>query len=107
MSENNGMLFSSPGIDSPRISLNQESNSDWDSRSRKTSSAGSRFSSCSSSEVIDDTALNPVSRTQGREVCFELPAIQQNHGQFRSSSTVSSAVVSKLLECHRVYIDIP
>lgn len=102
MSENNGMHFSSPGRDSPRISLNQESISDWDNRSRKTSSAGSRFSSCSSSEVIDDSASNPLSRTQGREICFELPAVQQNHGEYRSSSAVPSAVVSKLLERHRV-----
>lgn len=85
MSENNGMHFSSPGRGSPRSSLNQEGNSDWDEQSRRTPSVGSRFSTCSSSEIIEDAAVNSLSSTH-------------NHGEYRSSSGASSAIVSILLK---------
>lgn len=100
MSENHaiiGMHLSSPGRGSPCSSLNQDGNSDWDNRSRRSPSAGSRFSTCSSSDAIDDSALNPLSSTPGSEICFALPMLQQNHGQHRPSSAASSAIVSTLL----------
>lgn len=95
MSENHGIIgmhLSSPGRGSPCSSLNQDGNSDWDNRSRRSPSAGSRFSTGSSSDVIDDSALNPLSSTQGSEICFALPMFQQNHGQHRPSSAASSAI---------------
>lgn len=80
-SENNGMHFSSPGRGSPCSSLNQEGNSDRDNQTRRTPSVGSRFSTCSSSEIIDDSILSHLSSTH-------------IHGEYRSASVTSSAIVS-------------
>ncbi|XP_042046348.1 U-box domain-containing protein 33-like isoform X2 [Salvia splendens] len=63
-SENNGMHFSSPGRGSPCSSLNQEGNSDRDNQTRRTPSVGSRFSSCSSDEIIDKSAADHLSSSQ-------------------------------------------
>ena len=63
-SENNGMHFSSPGRGSPCSSLNQEGNSDRDNQTRRTPSVGSRFSSGSSGEIIDNSAADHVSSSQ-------------------------------------------
>ncbi|KAG6427152.1 hypothetical protein SASPL_111392 [Salvia splendens] len=79
MSENNGMHFSSPGRGSPHSNLNEERNSDWDNQSRRTPSVGSRFSTCSSSEIIDDSIVSRLSSTHV-------------HGEYRSSSVTSSAI---------------
>ncbi|KAH6817924.1 U-box domain-containing protein kinase family protein [Perilla frutescens var. frutescens] len=92
MSENHGMHFSSPGKGSPCSSLNQEGNSDWDKRSRRSPSVGSRFSTCSSSEIIEDSSLNPLPSTPGSEIGFALPMFPQNHGDQHPSSVVSSAI---------------
>ncbi|KAL1546279.1 U-box domain-containing protein 33-like isoform X1 [Salvia divinorum] len=75
-SENNGMHFSSPGKGPSCSSLNQEGNSDRDNQSRRTLSVGSRFSTCSSSEIIDNSAADHLSSTQ-------------SYGEYHSSSVAS------------------
>ncbi|KAL9176205.1 hypothetical protein ABFS82_02G163900 [Erythranthe guttata] len=54
---------------SPESSLNREGNSDWDSLSRGSPSVNSRISTCSSSEIIENSsALITVPCTQENEI---------------------------------------
>lgn len=87
--------FNSSGGVSPLSSVNPEGNSDWDSLSRRSPSVGSRFSTSSSSEIIEDSALIPLPSTEGNEIEYELPMFPQINGEHRPSSvTTSSAIVS-------------
>lgn len=100
-SENHGMQHlvpsNSSGVASPWSSLNLEGNSDCDSLFRRSPSVGSRFSTCSSNEIIEDTALIPLQSTEGNEIEVESPMFPQNNKEPRPSSAASGALVSTQL----------
>ncbi|KAL8495234.1 hypothetical protein ACS0TY_019405 [Phlomoides rotata] len=94
-SENHGMKHlvpsNSSGVTSPRSSLNPEGSFDCDSLLRRSLSVGSRFSTCSSNEIIEDSALIPLPSAEGNEIEFESPIFPQNE-EPRPSSAASSAL---------------
>ncbi|KAL2461552.1 U-box domain-containing protein 33 [Abeliophyllum distichum] len=92
-SDTHGMKFPGPSDDSrgatPQSRLNREGSSDWDSISRRSPS-GSHFSTCSSSEIIDDTASITLGRTEGSEIELEVPTIVHNEWEHHRQSSVES-----------------
>ncbi|XP_059651393.1 U-box domain-containing protein 33 isoform X2 [Cornus florida] len=86
-----GLTFSSSdstGGVSPHSRLNAEGSSDEsDGISRRSPSLGSRFSSCSSSEVVND--LSSFGRTEGSENELELRALPHLEEDQRHSSSPS------------------
>uniref|UniRef100_A0A5B6YL82 RING-type E3 ubiquitin transferase n=1 Tax=Davidia involucrata TaxID=16924 RepID=A0A5B6YL82_DAVIN len=74
----------------PRSRLNVEGSFDeWDGISRRSPSLGSRISSCSSSEVIDDSALISIVGTQGSENRLELHGLYHSKEDHQHSSPPS------------------
>lgn len=88
---------SGSGLVSPESSLNLGRKSDWDALSRRSPSVGSRFSTCSSSEIIEDSALIHVPSTEENEIGFNSPVFQQNDGDQYHASVASTAIVSTSL----------
>uniref|UniRef100_A0A5B6YJV6 RING-type E3 ubiquitin transferase n=1 Tax=Davidia involucrata TaxID=16924 RepID=A0A5B6YJV6_DAVIN len=86
-------VFSSPdgtGRVTPRSRLNVAGSFDeWDGISRRSSSLGSRFSSSSSSETIDDSTLISFMGTQGGENRVELHGLHHSKEDHQHSSPPS------------------
>ncbi|XP_011092453.1 U-box domain-containing protein 33 [Sesamum indicum] len=86
-SDNLGMQLLVPsnvsGGLSPRSSLHPEGNSDWDGLFMKNSSVGSNFSTCSSSEINEDSSLVPLPSTK---------IVLQNNEDHHHSSMASSDI---------------
>ncbi|KAL2478759.1 U-box domain-containing protein 33-like [Forsythia ovata] len=76
----------------PQSRLNPEVSTDQDCLLRRNPSVGSLFSTCPSSEIIEDTSSVPLPSTEENEIWLEFPKAEYNErgGRRHSSVAVSS-----------------
>lgn len=85
----------SSGDASSQSSFTPEANIEWDVISRRSLSVGSRFSTCSSSELTDPVKT-PQDPTESSEIEFEPPMYLESSGDLFHSVSSSTAVSSLL-----------
>lgn len=92
-SDSCGMKFQAPsngsGMASPLNELNREGSGAWDSLSRRSPSAGSYFSTCSSSDINEGIAIS-IARTEESEIGLEFSMIENKELEHHRRSPVAS-----------------